>query len=251
MARLTSTILWAAMTVLFSPPARAAPSRLTVWAWERPEDLRFLPPDVQIGVQTGFVVLSGDRLIARGRRFALLARSAQVTTALVHVQIDPRAPLVWTPHLKARTVAAVLHFALAAPARRVQVDFEVRASQRRVLLDVLDGVRAGLPPQTLLSMTAIASWCDTENWIAAAPVDEVVPMLFRMGSGGAALKARLAQGGDFVDGRCRSALAVSTDSPITRAPPGRAVYLFNPGSWTPEAFRRIRQGVEGWDLAKP
>jgi hypothetical protein len=47
-----------------------------------------------------------------------------------------------------------------------------------VLLDVLRAVRATLPAGRELSMTALASWYDTERWLGAAPVDEVVPMLF-------------------------------------------------------------------------
>ena len=142
--------------------------------------------------------------------------------------------------------AAILHHARAFPARRVQVDFEVRASERQVLLDVLADVRRGLPRTTLLSMTALASWCDTERWLDRAPVDEIVPMLFRMQEAGDALRNRLAAGGDFRNPRCRSAFAVSTDTPVVRAPRGRRVYLFNRRSWTEADFRKVRAEVEGW-----
>jgi hypothetical protein len=163
------------------------------------------------------------------------------------VQIDNSRALNWTPALRARTSAAILHYARAVPGvRRVQVDFEVRASERNILLDVLRDVRRGLPRGTLLSMTALASWCDTESWLAEAPVDEIVPMLFRMQAGGEDLKRRLAAGEDFRNIRCRAALAVATDSPIARAPPGRRVYLFNPRSWTEQEFLEMRQQVAGW-----
>ena len=223
---------------------RQAPPALVLWAWERPEDLRFLGDDAEVAVQTGFIELSGEGLEARGRRFPLrVARPP--TTTLVHVQIDHARPLVWTPRLRARTVAAILHYAAAAPAKRVQVDFEVRASERQVLLDVLHDVRRGLPPGTLLSMTALASWCDTEAWLEQAPVDEITPMLFRM-QGGQALIRRLAKGGDFRNPRCRTALAISTDTPIVHAPPGRRIYLFNPHSWTSKDFEKTRREVGAW-----
>jgi hypothetical protein len=220
------------------------PSTLILWAWERPEDLRFAGAAAEVAVQTGFVELAGDGIEARGRRFPL--KSAPPATALVHVQIDHRRPLEWTPLLRARASAAVLHYAAAIPARRVQIDFEVRASERAVLLDLLGDVRRGLRPGTLLSMTALASWCDTEGWLERAPVDEIVPMLFRMTVGGESLRKRLAAGGDFRNPRCRAALGVATDSPIVRAPPGRRVYLFSPRSWTAADFERARRSVEGW-----
>ncbi|MEA3051626.1 MAG: hypothetical protein QOG72_529 [Sphingomonadales bacterium] len=227
------------------PAARPPPSPLILWAWERPEDLRFAGPAAEVAVQTGFVELAGEGLQARGRRFPLKVAAAP-STALVHVQIDHDRPLRWTPLLRARASAAILHYAAAIPARRVQIDFEVRASERPVLLDIIGDVRRGLPPGRLLSMTALASWCDTEGWLERAPVDEIVPMLFRMLEGGEAIEKRLAAGGDFRNPRCRAALGIATDSPIARAPPGRRVYLFNPRSWTQGDFDKVRRGVEAW-----
>lgn len=189
--------------------------------------------------------IAGDRVRARGRRFPLLADSARVTTAMVHVQIDPRMPAAWTPALRAATAAAVLGYLRAANLPRAQVDFEVRRSQRAILLDLLHDVRAGLPSRVRLSMTALASWCG-EDWLSAAPVEEVVPMLFRMGPTGEALKAALAAGGDLRDPRCRTALAVSTDAPIARSPTGRRVYFFSPRSWTAAEFDRGRREVTTW-----
>lgn len=197
-----------------------------------------------MAVQTGFVELSGDEMRTRGRRFPLhVARPP--TTTLVHVQIDRTRPLVWSPRLRAQASAAILHYASAAPAGRVQVDFEVRASERKILLEVLDDVRRGLPADTRLSMTALASWCDTEAWLDQAPVDEIVPMLFRM-QGGQALVRRLEKGGDFRNPKCRTALALSTDTPIVQAPPGRRIYLFNPHSWTSHDYEQMRREVGAW-----
>ena len=227
--------------------ASAAPaSTLVVWAWERPEDFVFLKPPVEAAVQTGFVELSGDTVVARGRRFPLRVAPERVTTALVHVQVDPTRPLDWTPAVRAKAAAAVLAYARVPPMARLQVDFEVRRSDRQVLLDLLHDVRTGLAPGVRLSMTALASWC-AEGWLDRAAVDEVVPMLFRMGAAGAALKARFAAGGDFADPLCRRALAVSVDTPIPRAPAARRVYLFSPRSWTPADFDRARREVAAWD----
>lgn len=108
------------------------------------------------------------------------------------------------------------------------------------MLDVLGAVRAGLAPGTKLSMTALASWCDGEHWLAAAPVDEIVPMLFRMGRKAGRLRAKLEAGGDFAEARCRSALGISMDAPVA-FPAGRRVYVFNPRAWDAASLAALAQ----------
>lgn len=226
-------------------PAGPEPSTLILWAWERPEDLRFAAGQAEVAVQTGFIEISGNRLFARGRRHPLFVDAAP-TTAVVHLQIAPERKLAWSPRLRRQVSATVLHYATRIPARRVQVDFEVRASERPALLDVLRDVRRGLPRNTRLSMTALASWCDTETWLDQAPVDEIVPMLFRMQRGDEPIRRRLADGRDFRHPRCRTALGISTDTPLVRAPAGRRVYVFDPRSWSEADFGKVRREVEGW-----
>ena len=223
----------------------ANPPAIIVWAWERPEDLRFLPSDVEIAVQTGFIEIGGSDIVARGRRFPLRSGRAP-KTAVVHLQIDESRPARWSPIVRRRVVAAVLHYATVRPVRRVQIDFEVRESERAILLDVIRGVRRALPPGTLLSMTALASWCGGEGWIDAAPVDEIVPMVFRMGRSADIVRRRLADGKDFADRRCRTAIGIASDEPIPRAPTGRRVYVFDPQRWTESRFAAVRREVGGW-----
>jgi hypothetical protein len=218
-----------------------------IWAWERPEDLRFAAP-TEVAAQTGFVVLTGEGVFVRRRRFPL-RMSGEPSVAMVHVQIDHHRPLAWTAAQRAQTASAVLQLAARRGVREAQVDFEVRKSERQVLLDLLGDVRRGLPKDVALSMTALASWCETEAWLNRAPVDEIVPMLFRMGPGGAPLKAKLEAGGDFAEPRCRSAFAISADAPLQRAPTGRRVYVFSPRSWTAADLNRVRQSVARWEQA--
>lgn len=236
-----------AALLLLATCARDVPPapHLILWAWERPEDVRFAPEGVEIAVQSGFVEIDGSTLRARGRRFPLRT-ARQPATSVVHVQIAHDRPLVWSTELRRQVSQAVLDYATRRPMRRVQIDFEVRASERQELLDVLADVRAALPTGVALSMTALASWCDDERWLDTARVDEIVPMLFRMGSADRALRERLARGGDFANPRCRSALGIATDTPIARAPSGRRVYIFAPHSWTRSTFVTARREVEGW-----
>ena len=211
-----------------------------LWAWERTEVLDAAPPAFGVAAVVGFIRLAGGTMeVARGRRFPLVLRDgAPPPSGVVHIEIDQTKELLWTDALRAQVVGAALAFMRPYPA--AQVDMEVRDSQRGALLDVLRGVRAGRPAGTMLSMTALASWCDTERWLAAAPVDEIVPLLFRMGSGGTRLRGRLAAGGDFGEPRCRTAVGVATDTPMT-IPSGRRVYVFNPRPWDATAVAALEQ----------
>jgi hypothetical protein len=243
--------LSAAAAILLCLPARDSHPPLTrphlvLWAWERPEDLSYAGPGDEVAAVVGFVDLAGARMTTRGRRAPLKLAPGVEPIAVIHLQIDPRQPVAWTPELRARTAATVLTYARRSQAKRVQIDFEVRESQRPVLLDLLRDVRAGLGAETSLSMTALASWCDTERWLDQAPVDEIVPMLFRMGPGGKPLSARLARGGDFGDPRCRSAYGVALDQMPKGAPKGRRIYVFNPRSWTRGDLAAVRRNVLSW-----
>lgn len=244
-ARRLCTGALGSLLILSPAAARAADTRLTIWAWERPEDLRFAH-GAEIAVQTGFIDLVGERMAARGRLFALKADPGAVTTSVVHIQIEHRIRLAWSPARRAALARKVVELARPDLYRRVQIDFEVRASERQILLDLLHDVRAALPKEAILSMTALASWCDHETWLEGAPVDEIVPMLFRMGPDARALKARLARGGDFGQRKCRDAYALSVDETLARAPAGRRVYLFNPKRWTARDFNTVAERVGQW-----
>jgi hypothetical protein len=87
-----------------------------------------------------------------------------------------------------------------------------------------------------LSMTALASWCSYDNgWMQGLPVDEAVPMLFRMEPD----RRRFAPNGrreiarDFVirDPLCMAAVGISTREAWPREMAGRRVYVFADEGW--------------------
>jgi hypothetical protein len=233
-----AAMIVALVTIAGDPIVVPRPA-IVLWAWERPEDLRFSGPGIGVAVLAGSVILAGQNVRVTGRRYPALTLPGQRIVGVVHVEIDRREPLVWSPSQREAAIARILSLADNIQFAEIQIDFEVRASERHVLLDVLRALRSGLPADRKLSMTALASWCDTERWLASVPVEEVVPMLFRMGSAGENLKRRLAAGGDFGDRNCRTSLGVAVDTPPYGLPPGRQIYIFNPHSWDPETLDMI------------
>jgi len=56
----------------------------------------------------------------------------------------------------------------------VQVDFDATTTQRQFYRTLLIELRKRMPPATKLSITALASWCQGDNWLANLPIDEAV-----------------------------------------------------------------------------
>ncbi|AKF82905.1 hypothetical protein MFUL124B02_31450 [Myxococcus fulvus 124B02] len=115
----------------------------------------------------------------------------------------------------------------------LQLDFDARESEQTAYLALLRQTRELLGASRRLSITGLASWCVEGSWLARAPVDEVVPQLFRMGPEGPTWRARFARGRASPCGR---SVGLALDE-RHRAPPGvNTLYLFNPQPWTSEAL---------------
>jgi len=128
----------------------------------------------------------------------------------------------------------------ALPAEAIQIDYEAPLSQRELLRALIADLRRALP-RTRLSMTALASWCLFDDWLRELPVDEVVPMVYRMGHDREPVRRWLDEGRDFRVPLCRKAVAVSLADPPPRLPAGRRVYYFAPRSWSEAELGEIRR----------
>ncbi len=217
-----------------------------LWAWERPEDLRWLPANVGVAYVATTVELDGTAVHTRPRAQALLLRPDAVVVPVVHVDASTRN----RPTLDAPQQAVVVNQVLAVAARHaesgqarvVQLDFEVRQSQRAFLRAVVQDIRRQLPADTALSITALASWCAGDYWLQDVPADEVVPMAFRMGRDDARLRKQLNEDGRFTRPRCQSALGTAKDEAAVRATAPRH-YYFSPTSWTQQQWQRVNDGL--------
>ncbi len=210
-----------------------------LWAWERQEDLRFLEGhDVGVAFLATTLRLDESRIVESPRRQPLRVAADTELTAVVRIEAAPKAAL--DEPQRSYVVARIVAAAKAPGVRRVQVDFDASRSQRCAYARLLRELRSSLPPGMPLSMTALASWCMFDPWIdeARLPVDEVVPMVFAMGAGGADLRHRLSAEGDFRAPACRGAVGFATWEPTHDLPPGRSVYWFHDQAWTATAYRR-------------
>jgi hypothetical protein len=214
-----------------------------LWAWERREDLSFIDPQkVGVAYLAGTLHLNGDRVVMRPRLQPLIVPRDAAVMAVIRIEADRLLAPTMSPRQRADAARAIAHMARYSPAA-IQIDFDATRSQRGFYRDLLADLRSRLPPAMPLSITALASWCIYDDWIADLPVDEAVPMLFRMGVDSAAIDDFLRRGGDFAPALGRYSVGVATDEPPRSVPAGRRVYIFSPHAWTGESAATAIAGV--------
>ena len=203
------------------------------------EDLSFIDPrKVGVAYLAGTLYLSGDPAVIRPRRQPLIVPRDSLMIPVVRIETDWRSDPALSLGQRteaARAIARLADYSSAA----IQVDFDATRSQRAFYRDLLADLRSRLPDSIPLSITTLASWCVSDDWIADLPVDEAVPMLFRMGADSEEVAAYLRRGGDFVSAISRSSVGIAIDEPAIAAPAGRRVYVFSPRAWTREEAAKV------------
>ena len=200
---------------------------VVLWAWERPERLGYLDPR-QAGVAflAGTITWREGHVTWRPRYQALEVPARTVVMAVIRMESNS------LPLPNPNTIASrILEAVELARVHDVQIDFDARLSEREWYATVLRVVRQRLRANVSLNITALASWCLGDPWIRNLPINDAVPMLFRMGQGEPSGVT------DFSAEVCRSSVGISTDEALLTVPRGRRLFIFHPRPWTPEAYR--------------
>jgi len=221
--------------------------RTVLWAWERPEDLQSLDSRrfaVAFLAQT--LVLKGDEVVFNPRRQPLKVAPEIRLIAVTRIESQKTTGQrsVLSAEQRQRVAALILNTLTLKNVSVVQVDFDAVKSERVFYQSLLEDLRQQLPDHVALSMTALASFCVGDRWLTDLPVDEAVPMIFRMGTDDQPIKRLLAEGNDFREPLCRKSYGVSLDEPIRiNFNTSRRRYVFNPHSWTEADLAALNEGV--------
>jgi hypothetical protein len=246
---LSAAVLASTLTIrrFDSADRMSAFPKVILWAWERPEDLSFINPrEVGVAFLARTLYLRDEKVVVRPRFQPLSVADDTKLIAVVRIESDRARPPLLLPEQRERVVSAVTEVARGERVAAVQIDFDARESERAFYRDLLFDLRGALPPSIKLSITALASWCVHDDWLAQLPIDEAVPMLFRMGVDHDQITQHLKSGRDFRSALCRQSVGVSTDEPLAVLPSGRRVYIFNPRSWSPEDVRKTLEEINQW-----
>ena len=228
----------------FAAPKVTQLPPVILWAWERPEDLSAIDPNTTgVAFLARTVFLSGDTVSLRPRLQPLRLAPGTQVIAVVRVEVGHRASPSLSPAQLADTAHVVAAAAESPGLSGLQIDFDATVSQRDFYRELIARVREEIPPDMPLSVTALASWCIGDDWLQNLPIDDAVPMLFRMGAGAREVSLHLSGGGDFRAPVCRQSLGVSTDEPLSNLPAGRRLYIFSPRGWTPGTAQLASQMV--------
>jgi hypothetical protein len=252
------------------------------WAWERPEDLRFLTPD-QAGVaflaktiylqppstdptdsSPSFIVrprLEPLRIAVGTPLIAVIRMETPALPRLSSLQQNQSAlhAFTYSDAQRALLASEIAGTQSVSGVSAIQIDFDAPSSAHPFYTALLQDVRGQLPPTLPLSITALASWCIGDPWLGQLPpgtIDEAVPMLFRMGPDAGNVAKFLHSGDDFPVAACRGSLGLSTDETLsndlltagskfsTFHPREKRVYVFAPRSWTQSAAKTILQELQ-------
>jgi hypothetical protein len=214
--------------------------KTVLWAWERPTDLRFINPHEDgIAFLPRTIRLAGDDVIVRPRLQSMDVPDGSTVIAVARIETDRSNKASLSQNQAEQLTRTLSELAALPNISAIQIDFDATRSEREFYRNVIVALRSRLPNQIGLSITALASWCDDDDWISDLPIDEAVPMLFRMGPDRDHARNLVASGEQFAAAPCRGSYGVSTDEPIADLDRSKRIYVFNPESWTEQSVRAI------------
>ena len=238
--------LLSATALLVAPLPRESPGRFrlatfpkdTLWAWERPDDLRGIDrARFAVAYLAATIRLAGG-LSVDGRRQPLLVPPGTVLISVVRIEAPAGSSDLGDPELPRKVAEIIAAARRLRNASAVQVDFDARRSQRAFYHNVLMDLRRRLPDSVPISVTALASWCAGDDWISKLPIEEAVPMYFRMGPDHPPAKH---PGWSYPirEPLCGGAAGISTDEAWPRIDFRNRLYVFHPRSWNRVALENL------------
>ncbi len=218
-----------------------------LWAWERPEDLRGIDPQAAgVAFLARTLYLSGDNVGVRPRLQPLRIPAGTPLVAVVRIETTQGKTPSYSAHQRSLSVDAISNAAQIPGLRGLQIDFDARTSEREFYRALLQDLRKRITPNLSLTITAGASWCIGDDWIEGLPIDDAVPMLFRMGVDQRNIGIYLRERHDFRATTCRESLGLSTDEPRTALPKGRRIWMFSPKAWDAQSIATAEKEAEKW-----
>jgi len=214
-----------------------------LWAWERPEDLRFLDAH-KFGVAflAETLILQQDEVTFRPRRQPLELPDNVYLIAVTRIETqkeNSKRP-TFSDEQKKKIVNLIKKTLELPNVKAIQTDFDVVVSERNFYRGLINDLKKELPENTPLLMTSLASWCVGDKWFNDFPIDEAVPMAFEMGADAERIRDFLAKENDWREPLCRGSYGISLDDPLNaRLKPERRIYYFKSKAWEKSDLEKL------------
>jgi len=218
--------------------------QIILWAWERAENLEFIDTH-KIGVAflSRTIEIKGEQVHILPRLQPLKVPEGTYLIAVAHLSTSREGRPQFSPALLSRAVTAISEMANIRGISGIQIDFDARVSERVFYNQLIRELRRDIPNSIALSITALASWCIHDCWISELPIDDAIPMLFRMGAEKDWVFQFIGEGRAFKP-ICSESVGISTDENHPEIPRGRRIFIFNPNPWTEKVLIKIMEGIK-------
>lgn len=206
-----------------------------LWAWERPENLRFIDEEkVGVAFLAQTLILQNDEILYKPRRQPLEINDGIYLIAVTRIETTKQAGkrATFSENQQMRIVDLVKQTLERPNVRAVQIDFDAVSSERGFYRKFINELKKSLPENTPLTMTSLASWCVGDAWFNDFPVDEAVPMAFDMGADDEKIKSFLGNGNDWNEPLCRGSYGISLNDKLNvKLKENRRIYYFKSSAW--------------------
>ena len=235
--------------VLFVAKNNRSVLNLVLWVWERPENLYFMKNEnVTYAFLVGTVTKTDNGLIPYPRKQPLRIPDNSKRVAVVRIE-DKSNRKLFTDH----DLEQISNFIINSCTKlenniSCQIDFDATQSQLDFYKRLLVAVRTKLPANIKLSITSLVSWCTTneEPWFIDSPIDEIIPMFFRLGVEANTYWNKITQETLILNRACQKSIGISTDEEL----PGKVylkdkiIYIFNNRHWNRSNWDIIKSNIK-------
>ena len=214
------------------------------WVWERPENLYFVKDkNISFAYLAGTVTKTDKNLEYYSRRQPLRIPDESETISVIRIEDRSKNHVFEDKYLSEISDYIVKSCREKTSNIACQIDFDASESQIEFYKKLVVSVREKLPKEMKLSLTALVSWCVNDKaWFDELPIDEAVPMFFRLGREENIYWQRISEGRLNISKSCQKAVGVATDEPMPNKiyTKDKPIYIFNNDYWT----------AENWDIMK-
>lgn len=230
-------------------PRRENPLDLVLWVWERPENLYFMKKEkVTYAYLAGTITKTDTGLTLYFRQQPL--RIPDDSTTVATIRIEDKAKETTFGDSDIQEISDFVVSACLKDRKNIscQIDFDAGQSQIDFYKKLILAVRSKLPEGVKLSLTALLSWCiDNDPWFDNLPLDEIVPMFFRLGKDSNIYWQKISQEDLILNPLCQKSIGISTDEqlPGKKYLKNKEIYIFNNDYWDKYNWGIIKARIKG------